>query len=78
MFTALEDANDIFRMADSRPFSCAPFESGAILTPAFARKVPKLSFLCGSMGLAAFSFGGVSRYAGVLASDESSEVGNGW
>lgn len=78
MFTEFEDAKDIFRMADPRPFSCAPFESGWLLTPAFARNVPKLSFLCGSVGLAAFSFGGVSRNAGVVASEDSSEVGYGW
>lgn len=78
MLTELEDAKDIFRMATPRPISSATFESGGLLTPAFARNVPRLSFLCGSGGLTAFSFGGVSRNAGVVASDDSSEVGYGW
>lgn len=77
MFTELDDAKDGLRIFATCG-ACETFlVSGRFLVPAVARNVPKLICLGGSVGFGFSSLGGVSRYAGVVANEELSEISLG-
>ena len=70
MLTEFKDAKDGLWILAICGSSEEDLESKGLLTPAFARKVPRQSFLGGSEGRMLVSFGGVSRYVGVVANEE--------